>query len=163
MGSHTVEVVLEGGAEEGQVSLNGEIRRVRACSRGGNRWVLEVEGQRIPVRVRREGSTLWMQVRGRIYAVEVHAQRTEPMSRRHADPLIRSPMTGKVIRVQVRSGDRVRSGDVVITVEAMKMEYHLEAPFDAQVEAVEVQEGDLVDQDQVLVRLSPLEEAHAPD
>ncbi len=161
MGAHTVEVRLEGGAEEGKVHLNGDIMRLRACAHEGNFWVLEVEGRRIPVRVRRQGTTLWMQVRGRIYAVEVQPQRTEPLSGRQDDPLIRSPMTGKVIRVPVRAGDQVRAGEVVATVEAMKMEYHLEAPYDARVEAVEVQEGDLVDQDQVLVRLTPLEDTHA--
>jgi Acetyl/propionyl-CoA carboxylase, alpha subunit len=164
MGPHTVEVVLEGGAGEGRVHLNGEVRHLKACSREGDRWVLEVEGRPMRVRVHREGSTLWMHLQGRLYAVDLRPQSTAaaPAGRR-ADPLIRSPMTGKVIRVPVRAGDRVRAGEVVATVEAMKMEYHLEAPFDARVEAVEVQEGDLVDQDQVLVRLTPLEEAHAPD
>ncbi len=56
-----------------------------------------------------------------------------------------SPMPGKVIKINVKEGEEVKRGDVVIIVEAMKMENHIAAPFDAVVEKIGVKEGDMVD------------------
>jgi acetyl-CoA/propionyl-CoA carboxylase biotin carboxyl carrier protein len=63
-----------------------------------------------------------------------------------------SPMPGNVIAVQVNSGAEVSEGDVVVVVEAMKMEHSLAAPVSGQVEVL-VSVGDQVKVDQVLARL----------
>ena len=69
-----------------------------------------------------------------------------------------SPMPGNVIAVQVNSGAEVSEGDVVVVVEAMKMEHSLAAPVSGKAEAL-VAVGDQVTVDQVLVRLVPAEES----
>jgi acetyl-CoA/propionyl-CoA carboxylase, biotin carboxylase, biotin carboxyl carrier protein len=63
-----------------------------------------------------------------------------------------SPMPGSVIAVQAASGTDVAEGDVVVVVEAMKMEHSLVAPVSGQVEVL-VSIGDQVKVDQVLARL----------
>ncbi|GBG39607.1 acetyl-CoA carboxylase biotin carboxylase subunit [Mycobacterium montefiorense] len=63
-----------------------------------------------------------------------------------------SPMPGSVIAVQVDSGTEVSEGDVVVVVEAMKMEHSLAAPVSGRVELL-VSVGDQVTVDQVLARL----------
>ncbi|MEZ0350347.1 acetyl-CoA carboxylase biotin carboxylase subunit [Mycobacterium sp. pR1184] len=65
-----------------------------------------------------------------------------------------SPMPGSVIAVQVDSGAAVSEGDVVVVVEAMKMEHSLAAPVSGRVELL-VSVGDQVTVDQVLARLVP--------
>jgi acetyl-CoA/propionyl-CoA carboxylase, biotin carboxylase, biotin carboxyl carrier protein len=65
-----------------------------------------------------------------------------------------SPMPGNVIAVQVDSGAEVCEGDVVVVVEAMKMEHSLAAPVSGRVELL-VSVGDQVTVDQVLARLVP--------
>jgi acetyl-CoA/propionyl-CoA carboxylase, biotin carboxylase, biotin carboxyl carrier protein len=67
-----------------------------------------------------------------------------------------SPMPGSVIAVQVESGTQVSEGDVVLVVEAMKMEHSLAAPVSGQVEVL-VSVGEQVAVDQVLARLVPEE------
>lgn len=67
----------------------------------------------------------------------------------------RAPMTGRVVRIAVKPGDSVREGDLVAVLEAMKMEYRLEAEMDGLVHEVGAREGDLVDLGQVIVRLEP--------
>ncbi|BBY38294.1 acetyl-/propionyl-coenzyme A carboxylase alpha chain [Mycobacterium mantenii] len=67
-----------------------------------------------------------------------------------------SPMPGSVIAVQASSGADVSEGDVVVVVEAMKMEHSLSAPISGQVEVL-VSVGDQVTVDQVLARLVPEE------
>ncbi|MCV7198595.1 acetyl/propionyl/methylcrotonyl-CoA carboxylase subunit alpha [Mycobacterium angelicum] len=63
-----------------------------------------------------------------------------------------SPMPGNVIAVQVDSGAEVSEGDVVVVVEAMKMEHALAAPVSGNVEML-VSVGDQVKVDQVLARI----------
>jgi acetyl-CoA/propionyl-CoA carboxylase, biotin carboxylase, biotin carboxyl carrier protein len=71
---------------------------------------------------------------------------------------ILSPMPGNVIAVQADSGAEVSEGDVVVVVEAMKMEHSLAAPVSGRVEVL-VSVGDQVTVDQVLARLIPAEES----
>ncbi|MGV0160873.1 acetyl-CoA carboxylase biotin carboxylase subunit [Mycobacterium colombiense] len=73
-----------------------------------------------------------------------------------------SPMPGSVIAVQASSGADVSEGDVVVVVEAMKMEHSLAAPVSGQVEVL-VSVGDQVTVDQVLARLVPEESSAAAD
>jgi len=63
-----------------------------------------------------------------------------------------SPMPGNVIAVQASSGTEVSEGDVVVVVEAMKMEHALAAPVSGNVEML-VSVGDQVKVDQVLARI----------
>jgi len=65
-----------------------------------------------------------------------------------------SPMPGNVIAVQVDSGADVSEGDVVVVVEAMKMEHSLTAPVSGRAEVL-VSVGDQVSVDQILARLIP--------
>jgi acetyl-CoA carboxylase biotin carboxylase subunit len=64
-----------------------------------------------------------------------------------------APMPGKVIKVNVKEGDEVSRGTVLVVVEAMKMENNLIAVSDAIVEKVVVKEGDMVDTNVQLVYL----------
>lgn len=63
-----------------------------------------------------------------------------------------SPMPGNVIAVQATSGTAVVEGDVVVVVEAMKMEHALTAPVSGQLEVL-VSVGEQVKVDQVLARI----------
>ena len=64
-----------------------------------------------------------------------------------------APMPGTVIRVGVRPGDRVHARDVLLVLEAMKMETPVVSPYEALVRAVHVAEGDRVSGGQLLVEL----------
>ncbi|MCU1562604.1 MAG: acetyl/propionyl-CoA carboxylase subuit alpha [Arthrobacter sp.] len=69
-----------------------------------------------------------------------------------ADPAVRSPMPGTVVSVSVGNGDTVETGQVLLAVEAMKMEHQLLAPLDGTVH-ISVTSGDLVKADQVLATI----------
>lgn len=64
-----------------------------------------------------------------------------------------APMPGKVIKVNVKKGDPVKRGTILLVVEAMKMENNITAEFEAVVEKVTVKEGDMVDTDLQLIYL----------
>jgi propionyl-CoA carboxylase alpha chain len=62
-----------------------------------------------------------------------------------------APMPGSVVAVAVDEGHQVVRGELLVTVEAMKMEHRVTAPFDGTVAEVRVSAGQQVDADQVLV------------
>jgi len=68
-----------------------------------------------------------------------------------------SPISGKVVSVKVKNGDSVKKGDVLMVIEAMKMEYLIRAPFDGKVEKVNFKEKDQIEIGQNTVELTKKE------
>ena len=64
---------------------------------------------------------------------------------------LHAPMPGKVIRVEVGTGDEVRAGQLLLVLEAMKMEHALRSPHDGTVIEVDCGAGDQVEAGAVLV------------
>ena len=69
------------------------------------------------------------------------------------DDKIVAPMPGKVIKIPVRKGDRLSSGDIVVVLEAMKMQSNYKVTSDCTVRDILVNEGDSVNANQVLIVL----------
>lgn len=66
---------------------------------------------------------------------------------------ISTPMPGKVVKILVKEGDRVKGGDTVIIVSAMKMESEYKVVKDRLITKVMVKEGDSIEGDQPLIEL----------
>ncbi|WP_300597179.1 biotin carboxylase N-terminal domain-containing protein [Niabella sp.] len=64
-----------------------------------------------------------------------------------------APMPGKVIKVAVKEGSAVKKGDLLLIVEAMKMENNILSPKDGMVTAIDVAEGDKVDTTTPLIHI----------
>ena len=67
------------------------------------------------------------------------------------DSVLRAPMPGKIVRVNVSEGDTVSKGDPLVVLESMKMENTLSSSLDGVVKAVHVSADDSVQQGQTLV------------
>jgi pyruvate carboxylase len=71
-----------------------------------------------------------------------------------ADPLqVPAPMPGMVVTVAVKPGQKVRAGDPLVSIEAMKMETQIRAERDGKVKAVHVKPSDVVEAHDLLVEL----------
>jgi 3-methylcrotonyl-CoA carboxylase alpha subunit len=75
------------------------------------------------------------------------------------DGAILSPMPGRMVAVMVQTGQTVERGQALVTLEAMKMEHVLTAPFAGTVELLSVTVGDQVSEGVVLVQLVPSQES----
>lgn len=77
-----------------------------------------------------------------------------PVSTAAAGEAVVAPLAGNIFKVTVGEGDHVQQGDVIIVLEAMKMETEVRAPTSGTVSAVMVKEGDVVAVGDALVNLS---------
>jgi glutaconyl-CoA/methylmalonyl-CoA decarboxylase subunit gamma len=66
---------------------------------------------------------------------------------------ILSPMPGNILKVNVQNGDVVKKGQVLLVLEAMKMENDITAPADGKVTAIKVEKGQSIQAGEVLVIL----------
>jgi acetyl/propionyl-CoA carboxylase alpha subunit len=71
-----------------------------------------------------------------------------------ASDRVATPMPGKIVQILVKAGDRVKRGQPLAVLEAMKMEHTLSAPADATVEEINVAAGDQVMAEAVVVRFA---------
>ncbi len=67
---------------------------------------------------------------------------------------IPTPIPGQIISINVTVGEKVRAGQKLLVLEAMKLENSITATMDGTVEKILVSEGDVVSQGQTLVVLS---------
>lgn len=67
--------------------------------------------------------------------------------------VINSPMPGTILDVRVSVGSKIKKGDVLLILEAMKMENEILSPHDATVAAIHVNKGDSVETGKALVSL----------
>ena len=65
---------------------------------------------------------------------------------------LNAPMPGVVLTIKVRVGNKVKKGDPLIVLEAMKMENVLGSPIDGVIESIEVNENDTIEKNTVLIK-----------
>jgi pyruvate carboxylase subunit B len=121
-----------------QLLLDGRPLTLSVEALGRGRWALTPAGER--------------------WEVEVLDERTRHIrtltgasDRRRSADVLKAPMPGLVVRVQVRPGDKVVVGSGLVVLEAMKMENELRAAVPGVVKAVRVSSGEAVEKGQVLV------------
>ena len=125
---------------------------------------LEIAGRQERIFVAVRGDVHFVHWRGRAHRVE--AIDALERARRAADPaggaeVIQAPMPGTVVEVSVAAGQTVAPGQLLMTIESMKLQTAINAPADAIVGEVCVADGDTFDQGDVLVRLAAGDEEDA--
>lgn len=106
-----------------------------------------------------ESRVFVLRINGRRVRIQMHDDLDEVAERTGArkatmrkTQALRSPMPGLVVNVWAQSGAPVRKGDVLLVLEAMKMENAIKAPADAIVAEVLCEPGQSVEKGSVLVR-----------
>ncbi|MEE1557527.1 MAG: biotin/lipoyl-containing protein, partial [Alphaproteobacteria bacterium] len=75
---------------------------------------------------------------------------------REGDGRLIAPMAGRIVAVRAAVGEAVMKGQILVILEAMKMEHEIKAPADGMVEEVGVAEGDQVEARQMLATVAAL-------
>lgn len=85
-------------------------------------------------------------------------KRVLPTSKRveKKDGLV-SPISGKVVDVKVKEGISVKKGDVLIVIEAMKMEYLIKAPYDGIIKKIHLSVDEQIDMGMIPIEIEKTE------
>lgn len=117
-------------------------------------FVMEWLGKKVRVPAMKIQGKIWFHWQGQTLVVDTNSEARKSQSGSKAQAgMIAAPMPGKVTKVFVRLGDKVSSGQPVVVMEAMKMEYTLEADLNGVVSELNCKTGDQVNLNQLLARI----------
>jgi geranyl-CoA carboxylase alpha subunit len=112
---------------------------------------LSINGVRQRLALLRHGNQLWLNEHGQAYAFTDHTHAPVASTEGPGSGQLKAPMDGAVITVRCEAGQQVRRGEVLVVMEAMKMEHSLKAAVDGIVAVVNVKAGDQVKGKQILL------------
>lgn len=113
-------------------------------------YTVELEGKAFVVKVSEGGDITNIAPTAPATAPQVAA----PVATNANTEPVKAPMAGNILKVEVTEGQQVAEGDVLLILEAMKMETQICAPKAGKVQGVAVKQGDVVAVDQVLMNLA---------
>ena len=158
-----------------RLAVDGAETPATVRSQGGDR-IVTVEGEAMPMRLlscaggdirfscggvdrratsARDGDELWLDFDG---ACRRFVDRTYALPRlkdEDSDGAVRSPVSGVIVGVEARAGDKVRRGQALATIEAMKMQYSILAPIDGVVQIANAVAGAQAQARAILFAIEP--------
>ena len=149
----THSVTLQEHADGPKFEVDGEVLEPKVKPLGKGHYEVHLDGQRYEFRIHNgivmEGA--------RQLDLEVRRDRPQlersRIGGRKGDGKVKPPMPGKVVEIKVKEGQDVAEGDVLLVLEAMKMQNDLKSPSAGKVVRVHVQEGANVEASTVLVEI----------
>ena len=137
---------------KGKVSVNKTANKeaapaAQASSTG--EYTVKVNGKNYAVKLEGDKAT----VNGKSYDVNVKAGIETKAASSGDGEEVKAGLPGNVLRIEVSEGDEVAEGDVLLVVEAMKMETEIKSPKAGTVQSILVAQGDKVVSGQALVTL----------
>lgn len=150
-GDTAFEVGVTYGAGGYSISVGGDARDAAYSDGQDGELVAVLDGTKVTAHVIADDRRVTVMRDGAVW----HFERPDPLAADALDPeaagAVTAPMPGKVTQVWAEAGKRVKRGDALVALEAMKMEHTLTAPADLTVEEVMAAAGDQVDGGAVLV------------
>lgn len=162
-----------------EINIDGNSSSVELLSKDGNKHQVEIDGKMYEVDLvmvekgvysiiyknksynveliqGREPKTYTINTLYNSYDIDIMDAEAKYLKGRKQDELddessISSPMPGKVVKILVKIGDKVKAGDTVIIISAMKMESEYKVKRDREIKDILVKEGDTVDSHQPLI------------
>ncbi|MDZ4764283.1 MAG: biotin/lipoyl-containing protein [Chloroflexota bacterium] len=146
---------------DGNLRVNGEARAVDFIALGPSLYSILMDNQSHETVIDDLGSGDFdVRVRGRLYSGTVLDERAQVMRTQRGslaipsgELSIKSPMPGLIAAIPVTEGQEVKAGQTVIILESMKMQNELKTPRDGVVQRVNVQTGQSVEQNKVLITI----------
>lgn len=139
-----------------EATLDGQTLQARLLSVQDDSLTLLVDKKPLHIHIACDGQRTLVAIDGQVYEFTQAQEKRGRSIRREAgklDPEIRSPMPGKILQVPVSEGSQVEAEQILVLLEAMKMENALIAEGTARVKKVHVSPGDLVELGQLLIEL----------
>lgn len=123
-------------------------------------YVVTINNKKYEVEVERGSATIINEsiIENVITAEDVNIKKSTAITSDPAKPVysgtgetVKSPMPGTILDIKVNEGTRVKKGDLVIILEAMKMENEVFSPTDGTVSKILISKGSNVESNQILM------------
>jgi 3-methylcrotonyl-CoA carboxylase alpha subunit len=134
-----------------RMTLDGRAIDVEAAFEDDGSISASLNGRRAQARVLRVSGDLVVLMAGRSFAFTPHDPLEAAEHAHEGGTELRAPMPGKIVQILAKPGDRVRKGQPLAIIEAMKMEHTLAAPGDLTVKTAPFAQGDQVDEGAIIV------------
>jgi biotin carboxyl carrier protein len=122
-----------------------------------------INGETFDVKLEPDGNSWKATVEGETFIVEVEGDTAQPIAKpkrsgkkRKKSGTVSSSIPGKVITVEVEVGQEVAEGDVVLILEAMKMQNEVAAPISGTITEINCKSGENIVANLPLVVIEPL-------
>jgi propionyl-CoA carboxylase alpha chain len=143
-------VAFEGRDVEYRLTRNGlDSESIALVEVGPELVVLDVDGVRRRYEVARYGEDVYVDSARGSVGLRLVPRFVDPATQHAAGSLL-APMPGSIARLAVAVGDRVKAGEPVLWLEAMKMQHRIDAPTDGVVAELPVRAGQQIDVGAVL-------------
>jgi biotin carboxyl carrier protein len=151
-----IPVEITGAAGRYRVALEDEVLLVDARPTGGGVWSLLLDQASTVADVTEENGSFVVHVEGEAYAIRVEEEtryiiRTRGGTAVGGGQVLRAPMPGRVVLLEVAVGQVVKPGDGLVILEAMKMENEFRAAVAGTVKEIRVEVGQAVNPGDVLL------------
>ncbi len=141
LADHTV--VLHANTNGLKLDIDGDSYSLAGEQLDNNRYIAVVNGERLRADATIDDETLTVLLDGLQYAFTLTSKHYIGAEQAGSDALA-APMNGTVVKHLLKVGSLVKQGDAIVVMEAMKMEYTLNAPFDGVLSSYCYGEGELV-------------------
>ena len=155
--SHQVELGFAGGAPV-TAAVDGEpARALRAVRTDPQGISAQVGERRLKARAHLAGERVYLWLEGVKYELTLEDPRTREFAASAATGGLTTPLPGAVVSVPVKLGAQVAAGEVLMVIEAMKMEHTITAPYAGTVTAIHFAPGERVPEGSELLALKRAE------
>jgi biotin carboxyl carrier protein len=128
----------------------------------GDKRTVTIDGQTFEVDLEPDGNSWKATVEGETFVIEVEGtpakadKKRRSTKKRKKSGVVSSSIPGKIITVEVEVGDNVSEGDVILILEAMKMQNEVAAPISGTVIEVNCEPGSTIEANLPLVVIEPV-------
>ena len=130
----------------------------------GDKRKVNVDGEDFEVSMEKEGDFWKVEVEGRVFSIKVDGSKGESLSPRKKkgarkakrSGVVSSSIPGKIISISVRQDELVSEGDVIMILEAMKMQNEIQAPISGKITELNCEPGDSIEANSPLMVIEPV-------
>ena len=131
IGSSKYRVKLRRTGSNFTINIDDELSEGHFSRKNDGRLEIILDGNRTIAYSEKKGNEIYIHINGINYFITKESTRISgQISEEESDDVVLSPITGKLLDRKVEDGDKVSKGDVIIILEAMKMEHRLISPRD---------------------------------
>ena len=124
---------------------------------------VSVDGEDFEVSIAKEGDFWKVEVEGRVFSVKVDGSKGVPLPpkkkkgarKAKRSGIVSSSIPGKIISISVSEDDLVSEGDVIMILEAMKMQNEIQAPVSGKITELNCEPGDSIEANSPLMVIEP--------